>query len=148
MDQLMSSRSIATDKASGYGIDNDSIMSITSKPTTVRFWVVDLAGIERSKRSGAFIRFTRQKEASLINLSLMNLSACLRALKQNQSSNSSRSMVPFHDSKLTHLIMGHLTGNSASRTRMIVNVNPYVADFDETHHVLAYAADARSIRID
>eukprot|EP00979_Chaetoceros_neogracilis_P010971 scaffold2630_cov195-Chaetoceros_neogracile.AAC.3 len=89
MDQTMSRKSIATGKASGYGIDNDSIMSITSKPTNVRFWVVDLAGIERSKRTGAFIRFTRQKEASLINLSLMNLSACLRALKQNQSSNSS-----------------------------------------------------------
>jgi hypothetical protein len=140
--------SIATDEASGYGTDDDSIMSITSKPKTVRFWVVDLAGSERSKRTGAFSRSTRQKEASLINSSLMNLMTCLRALRQNQSSNSSRSMVPFRDSKLTHLFMGHLTGHSASRTRMIVNVNPSVADFDETQHVLAYAADARSVRID
>jgi len=140
--------SIATEETSGYGTDDDSVMSSTSKPKTVRFWVVDLAGSERSKRTGAFSRSTRQKEASLINSSLMNLMTCLRALKQNQSSNSSRSMVPFRDSKLTHLFMGHLTGHSASRTRMIVNINPSMADFDETQHVLAYAADARSVRID
>eukprot|EP00979_Chaetoceros_neogracilis_P005571 scaffold1014_cov274-Chaetoceros_neogracile.AAC.17 len=138
--------SIATDEAAGYGTDDNSIMSITSKPKTVRFWVVDLAGSERSKRTGVFSRSTIQKEASLINSSLMNLMTCLRTLKQNQSSNSSRSMVPFRDSKLTHLFSSHLTGYSASQTCMIVNVNPSVADFDETRHVLEYAVDARSIR--
>jgi hypothetical protein len=142
------SSSIATDEAAGYGTDDDSIMSITSKPKTVRFWVVDLAGSERSKRTGVYSRSTMQKEASLINSSLMNLMTCLRTLKQNQSSNSSRSMVPFRDSKLTHLLMGHLTGYSASQTRMIVNVNPSVADFDETRLVLKYALDARSLRIE
>ena len=128
--------SIATDEASGY---SDGIMS--------SFWVVDLAGSERSKRTGAFSR-VRQNEANHINSSLMNLMTCLRTLKQNQSSKSSRSMVPFRDSKLTHLLMGHLTGISTSRTRMIVNVNPSATDFDETLRVLKYAADARSIRIE
>ena len=140
--------SIATDEASGYGTDDDSVMSTSSKPKFVRFWVVDLAGSERSKRTGAYCRSTRQKEASLINSSLMNLMTCLRALRKNQSTNSSRSMVPFRDSKLTHLFMGHLTGHSASRTRMIVNVNPSIEDFDETQHVLSYAIEARSVRID
>lgn len=139
--------SIATE-ASEYCTDDDSVASSNTKPKTVRFWVVDLAGSERSKRTGTFSRSTRQKEASLINSSLMNLMTCLRALKKNQSSNHTRTMVPFRDSKLTHLFMGHLTGLSASRTSMIVNVNPSVADFDETQHVLSYAVHARSVRID
>lgn len=139
--------SIATE-TSEYITDDDSVASTGTKPKTVRFWVVDLAGSERSKRTGAFSRSARQKEASIINSSLMNLMTCLRALKKNQSSNHSRMMVPFRDSKLTHLFMGHLTGVSASRTSMIVNVNPSVADFDETQHVLSYAVHARSVRID
>jgi hypothetical protein len=142
------SSSITTDEAAGYGTDDDSIMSVTSKPKTVRFWVVDLAGSERSKRTEAFSHSTMQKEASLINSSLIDHMTCLRTLKQNQSSNSSRSMVPFRDSKLTHLLMGHLTGHSASQTRMIVNINPSAADFDETQLVLNYADDARSFRIE
>ena len=48
---------------------------------------------------------------------------------------------------MTHLFMNHLTGTCASRTLMIVNVNPAVADFDETQHVLAYATAARSGQI-
>jgi hypothetical protein len=139
--------SIVTE-TSEYITDDDSVVSVGSKPKTARFWVVDLAGSERSKRTGTFSRSARQKEASLINSSLMNLMTCLRALKKNQSSNNSRMMVPFRDSKLTHLFMGHLTGLSASRTSMIVNVNPSVADFDETQHVLSYAVHARSVRID
>ena len=41
----------------------------------------------------------------------------------------------------------HLTGPSANRTLMIVNVNPSVADFDETQHVLAYATAARTVQV-
>ena len=137
-----------TTEVSGYATDDDSVSSNTSKPKSVRFWVVDLAGSERSKRTGAFSRSTRQKEASIINNSLMNLMTCLRAMKNNQATNNGRSMVPFRDSKLTHMFMGHLTGASASRTSMIVNVNPSIADFDETQRVLLYAVDARSVRID
>jgi hypothetical protein len=153
--ELMASHNNGVDNASlasevsGYTAnDDDSVASISNKPRSARFWVVDLAGSERSKRTGAFSRSTRQKEASLINSSLMNLMTCLRTLKNNQSSNSIRSKVPFRDSKLTHLFMGHLTGSAASRTSMIVNVNPSVADFDETQHVLCYAVDAKSVRID
>lgn len=136
-------------EVSGYTTnDDDSVVSMSVKPRSVRFWVVDLAGSERSKRTGTFSRSARQKEASLINSSLMNLMTCLRTLKNNQSSNSIRSKVPFRDSKLTHMFMGHLTGSAASRTSMIVNVNPSVADFDETQHVLCYAVDAKSVRID
>ena len=140
--------SVATEISGYTANDDESINSTSRKPRSVRFWVVDLAGSERSKRTGTFSRSVRQKEASLINSSLMNLMTCLRTLKNNQSMSNTRSKVPFRDSKLTHLFMGHLTGLSASRTSMVVNVNPSVADFDETQHVLCYAVDAKSVRID
>lgn len=45
------------------------------------------------------------------------------------------------------MFMNHLTGPSASRTSMIVNVNPAADDFDETQHVLSYAVTARNVKI-
>jgi hypothetical protein len=133
---------------SGYGTDDDSVMTNSDKKSSVSLWVVDLAGSERSKRTGNFSRSMRQKEAALINSSLMKLMRCLQTLRDNQNSSSASSVVPFRESKLTHLFMGHLTGSSASRTSMIVNINPAAADFDETQHVLGYATVARSVRID
>lgn len=133
---------------SGYGTDDDSVMTNAAKKSSVSLWVVDLAGSERSKRTGNFSRSMRQKEAALINSSLMKLMRCLQTLRDNQNSSTVSNVVPFRESKLTHLFMGHLTGSSASRTSMIVNINPAAADFDETQHVLAYATVAKSVRID
>jgi hypothetical protein len=139
--------SVATG-TSGYGTDDDSVLTNAGKKSAVTLWVVDLAGSERSKRTGNFSRSMRQKEAALINSSLMKLMRCLQTLRDNQNSSSVANVVPFRESKLTHLFMGHLTGSSASRTSMIVNINPAAADFDETQHVLAYATVAKSVRID
>lgn len=108
---------------------------------SVKFWIVDLAGSERTKRTGG----VRQKEANIINTSLMKLMRCLSVMRENQG--SSKAVVPFRESKLTHLFMSHLTGPSASRTTMIVNVNPAASDFDETQHVLGYAVAAKSVQI-
>jgi len=105
----------------------------------VKLWIVDLAGSERTKRTAAGA--TRQKEATLINTSLMTLMRCLSAMQHHQK------VVPYRESKLTHLFMSHLTSKSSSRTTMIVNVNPAAADFDETQHVLGYAVAAKSILI-
>lgn len=136
--------------------DNDSVVSMNgystdeevaflSKQKKATLWIVDLAGSERSKRTG--LSSARQKEASQINMSLMTLMRCLSAMRENQK-HSSSSIIPFRESKLTHLFMTHLTGPSASRTSMIVNVNPAVDDFDETQHVLGYASQATTIRLD
>jgi Kinesin motor domain len=108
---------------------------------TTKFWIVDLAGSERTKRTGG----VRQKEATQINASLMTLMRCLTAMRENQVSN--KGVVPFRESKLTHLFMGHLTGPGASRTSMIVNVNPAACDFDETQHVLGYAVVAKNVQV-
>jgi len=56
-------------------------------------------------------------------------------------------IVPFRESKLTHLFMNHLAGSTAGRTVMIVNVNPQPADYDETQHVLNSATIAQSVKV-
>ena len=117
-------------------------------------WIVDLAGSERSKRTGALSHTRHQKEAALINASLMNLMRCLREMLNHQPKKrggtgtaSKGGVVPFRESKLTHMFMNHLTGPAASRTSMIVNVNPAADDYDETQHVLGYATTARSVTV-
>ena len=141
--------SVGTASSKGYSTDDDNSVQSKKKRkrNSVTFWIVDLAGSERSKRTGVFSRSVRQKEAALINSSLMKLMRCLQTLRYNQSTSHSASVVPFRESKLTHLFMDHLTGKAASRTSMIVNINPSIADFDETQHVLSYATVAKSIRI-
>jgi hypothetical protein len=121
------------------------------------FWIVDLAGSERSKRTGVGAKSAQQREASGINTSLMKLWRCLKQLRSNQQNKAAAlasnqpapkaPLVPFRESKLTHLFMNHLSGSSAGRTVMIVNVNPQPDDYDETQHVLNSAAIAQSVKI-
>lgn len=137
--------------------NNSDNISVTSSlgsndlaENSVSMWIVDLAGSERSKRTGMMSRSIRQKEAMLINASLMKLMRCIRTIQTNQQCNSkssSQTVVPFRECKLTHLFMNHLTGASGSRISMVVNVNPAAVDYDETQHVLDYAAVARSVQI-
>ena len=128
---------------SGYSTDEEVNHFAKSNLT---LWIVDLAGSERSKRTG-LDNSQRQKESSLINKSLMTLMRCLTVMRETGRQSSS-SVVPYRESKLTHVFMSHLNGKSASRTAMVVNVNPSIADFDETQHVLSYASQARLIQMD
>ncbi|CAJ1936959.1 unnamed protein product [Cylindrotheca closterium] len=128
--------------ASGYTTDEEAASMQKRKEATI--WLVDLAGSERAKRTG--LGSSRQKEASQINKSLLTLMRCLTAMRE-KGSKSSSNVIPFRESKLTHLFMRHLTGSSSHRTSMVVNVNPSIADFDETQHVLAYASKAKTIQL-
>lgn len=125
------------------GYSTEEEVNHTANKRIATIWIVDLAGSERSKRTQ--MGSSRQKEASQINKSLMTLMRCLTIMREGSRSSS---IVPFRESKLTHVFMGHLTGPSAWRTAMIVNVNPSISDFDETQHVLAYAASTRLIQLD
>jgi hypothetical protein len=127
---------------SGYSTDEEVVWAQTKNVSTV--WIVDLAGSERAKRTG--MGSSRQKEASLINKSLLTLMRCLTIMRESGRQKSAN-VIPFRESKLTHLFMRHLMGSSASRTSMVVNVNPSIADFDETQHVLAYASKAKTIQL-
>lgn len=133
------------DSMSGYSTDEEA--KVRSKLAAGTIWIVDLAGSERSKRVGA-VGSARQKESTKINNSLMTLMRCLNTMKENGKQGNSASVVPFRESKLTHIFMGHfLASRSAARTAMMVNVNPSVEDFDETQHVLAYSRKAKLIEI-
>jgi hypothetical protein len=129
---------------SGYTTDDEVSTLSRRKATTI--WIVDLAGSERSKRTQ--VGSTRQKESTQINKSLMTLMRCLRAMKEDGRHGGSSSVMPFRDSKLTHIFMCHLTSSSAARTAIMVNVNPGKDDFDETQHVLAYATQAKLVEMD
>ena len=132
------------DYTSGYSTDQEATMRSRNNTNTI--WIVDLAGSERSKRTK--IGGARQKESTKINNSLMTLMRCLNAMKKDGKKGISKNVIPFRDSKLTHIFMGHLTSASAAQTAMMVNVNPSVEDFDETQHVLAYSRKAKLIEID
>lgn len=64
-----------------------------------------------------------------INNSLMTLRSCLEILRENQNQGTSK-MVPYRDSKLTHLFKNYFDGEG--QVRMIVCVNPRADDYDET----------------
>jgi len=64
-----------------------------------------------------------------INNSLMTLRTCLEILRENQLSGSNK-MVPYRDSKITHLFKNYFDGEG--QVKMIVCVNPRVEDYDET----------------
>ena len=64
--------------------------------------VVDLAGSERARKTKA--TGERLKEASNINVSLMNLGRCLEAIKWNQDNPGKvPHVVPFRHSNLTRI---------------------------------------------
>ncbi|PSC76545.1 Kinesin KIF19 [Micractinium conductrix] len=110
-----------------------------------RMSFVDLAGSERAQRTGNV--GVRLKESVAINSSLMTLGRCLEALRWNQQHRdkapASLRVVPYRESKVTHLFRDALHG--WGQVVLSVNVSPVSKDYDETAHVLKYAALATQI---
>ncbi len=82
----------------------------------------------------------------------MTLMRCLRETLKHQPEKDGVASkggvaISFRDSKLTHMFKNHLTGPAASRTCLIVNVNPAADDFDETQHSFKCADAARRVEI-
>uniref|UniRef100_A0A1D1ZPM9 Kinesin motor domain-containing protein n=1 Tax=Auxenochlorella protothecoides TaxID=3075 RepID=A0A1D1ZPM9_AUXPR len=103
---------------------------------------VDLAGSERAQRTGNV--GLRLKESVAINSSLMTLGRCLEALRWNQQHREGPLRVlPYRESKVTHLFRDALHG--WGQVVLSVNVSPCAKDYDETTHVLRYAATASQI---
>lgn len=108
-----------------------------------RLAFVDLAGSERAHRTGA--SGARLLESSAINASLMTLGRCFEALRHNQARpRGERRLVPYRESKVTHLFRDAFHGQGA--LALLVCVSPDAADYDETQHVLRYAAVAAKIK--
>lgn len=95
--------------------------------------LVDLAGSESPKTS------TRMDETKNINRSLSELSNVILALVQRNEH------VPYRNSKLTHLLMPSLGGNS--KTLMFVNVAPFQDCFVESVKSLRFAAQVNSCKL-
>ncbi|XP_074661164.1 kinesin-like protein KIF23 [Tubulanus polymorphus] len=104
--------------------------------------LVDLAGSERSSRTKS--AGDRLKEAGNINKSLMSLRTCIEILRENQTTGSNK-MVPYRDSKITHLFKNYFDGEG--KVRMIVCVNPKADEFDETLHVMRFAEMTQEVQV-
>ena len=80
------------------------------------------------------------RESVAINSSLMTLARCLEALRWNQMHPvAERRLVPYRESKITHLFRDALHG--WGQILLSVNVSPVACDYDETSHVLKVCAD-------
>ncbi|XP_045782885.1 protein claret segregational-like [Maniola jurtina] len=94
--------------------------------------LVDLAGSESGKTT------QRMDETKHINRSLSELAKVILSLQTNQSH------IPYRNSKLTHLLMPSLGGNS--KTLMLVNINQFDECFGETLNSLRFATKVNSCR--
>ncbi|KAF3688763.1 Kinesin-like protein KIF23 Kinesin-like protein 5 Mitotic kinesin-like protein 1 [Channa argus] len=111
--------------------DGDNILQDKNQVTVSQLCLVDLAGSERTGRTGA--EGTRIREAGNINQSLLNLRTCIEILRENQMCGTNK-MVPYRDSKITHLFKNYFDGEG--KVRMIVCVNPKADDYEETLNFL------------
>ena len=91
---IRATKPLHDDKATG-AASRGSKVKVTE--TTGMMSLVDLAGCERIKKSGA--QGQQFKEATNINSSLLTLGSVMKAL-----ANPHRQHVPFRDSKLTYLL--------------------------------------------
>jgi kinesin family protein 23 len=104
--------------------------------------LVDLAGSERTGRTGA--KGERLREAGNINNSLMSLRACLDMLRYNQKNNTSK-LVPYRDSKITHLFKAYFEGEGC--VKMIICINPSKDEYDETIQVMKFAEASQEVMV-
>ncbi|KAI8345711.1 kinesin motor domain-containing protein [Mortierella sp. GBAus27b] len=110
------------------------------KTTVSRLSIVDLAGSERVRNTNSTGQ--RRREAGNINNSLMVLGHCMEIIRLNQMPGTkAQQMVPYNRSKLTQLFQSALDGQSKSSVvGLIINVNPFQNEFDETIQTLRFSA--------
>ncbi|KAG8224898.1 hypothetical protein J437_LFUL004639 [Ladona fulva] len=104
--------------------------------------LVDLAGSERTNRTNN--RGQRLREAGNINNSLLTLRTCFEVLRENQMNGTSK-VVPYRQSRLTHLFKNYFDGEG--QVKMIVCINPNAEDYDETVHVLKFADMSQEVQV-
>ncbi|XP_017261707.1 kinesin-like protein KIF23 isoform X4 [Kryptolebias marmoratus] len=122
--------------------DGDNILQDKNQVTVSQLCLVDLAGSERTGRTGA--EGTRIREAGNINQSLLNLRTCMEILRENQMCGTSK-MVPYRDSKVTHLFKNYFDGEG--KVRMVVCVNPKADDYEETLLVMRFAEMTQEVEV-
>ncbi|XP_042198909.1 kinesin-like protein KIF23 isoform X3 [Callorhinchus milii] len=122
--------------------DGDNVFQEKDQITVSQLSLVDLAGSERTTRTKA--EGSRLREAGNINQSLMTLRTCIEVLRENQMYGTNK-MVPYRDSKLTHLFKNYFDGEG--KVRMIVCVNPKADDYEETLLVMRFAEMTQEVEV-
>ncbi|OCT86720.1 hypothetical protein XELAEV_18020408mg [Xenopus laevis] len=122
--------------------DGDHVLQEREQITLSQLSLVDLAGSERTNRTRA--EGNRLREAGNINQSLMTLRTCIEVLRENQLCGTNK-MVPYRDSKLTHLFKNYFDGEG--KVRMIVCVNPKADDYEESLQVMRFAEMTQEVEV-
>ncbi|XP_043326859.1 kinesin-like protein KIF23 isoform X5 [Cervus canadensis] len=122
--------------------DGDNVLQEKEQITISQLSLVDLAGSERTNRTKA--EGNRLREAGNINQSLMTLRTCMEVLRENQTYGTNR-MVPYRDSKLTHLFKNYFDGEG--KVRLIVCVNPKAEDYEESLQVMRFAEVTQEVEV-
>ncbi|XP_027707555.1 kinesin-like protein KIF23 isoform X4 [Vombatus ursinus] len=122
--------------------DGDNVLQEKDQITLSQLSLVDLAGSERTNRTKA--EGNRLREAGNINQSLMTLRTCMEVLRENQMYGTNK-MVPYRDSKLTHLFKNYFDGEG--KVRMIVCVNPKAEDYEESLQVMRFAEMTQEVEV-
>lgn len=120
--------------------------AVITDPTMIcisQLSLCDLAGSERISRTKT--EGERIKQAGHINNSLMTLRSCLECLRENQKNGGSNKVVPYRDSKITHLFKNYFDGDG--KVNMIVCLNPRNEDFDESLHVMRFAEMTQEVKV-
>ncbi|XP_027017836.1 kinesin-like protein KIF23 isoform X3 [Tachysurus fulvidraco] len=122
--------------------DGDNILQDKNQVNVSQLCLVDLAGSERTSRTRA--EGSRLREAGNINQSLMTLRTCIEVLRENQMCGTNK-MVPYRDSKVTHLFKNYFDGEG--KVRMVVCVNPKADDYEETMLVMRFAEMTQEVEV-
>nr|XP_012996924.1 kinesin-like protein KIF23 isoform X3 [Cavia porcellus] len=122
--------------------DGDNVLQEKEHIMVSQLFLVDLAGSERTNRTKA--EGNRLREAGNINQSLMKLRTCMEILRENQMYGMNK-MVPYRDSKLTHLFKNYFDGEG--KVRMIVCVNPKTTDYEENLQVMRFAEVTQEVEV-
>ncbi|XP_023568344.1 kinesin-like protein KIF23 isoform X1 [Octodon degus] len=122
--------------------DRDNVLQEKEHILLSQLFLVDLAGSERTNRTKA--EGNRLREAGNINQSLMTLRTCMEILRENQMYGINK-MVPYRDSKLTHLFKNYFDGEG--KVRMVVCVNPKTTDYEENLQVMRFAEVTQEVEV-
>ena len=117
-------------------VESRSLIDQSEKIITSKLHLVDLAGNERTKKTGA--SGITMKEASYINRSLSYLEQVVVS-----SCDRKRDHVPYRQSKLTNMLKNSIGGNC--KTILIANVWPEAHHIDETLSTLRFATRMKQV---
>ena len=117
-------------------IESRSKVAQSEKVITSKLHLVDLAGNERTKKTGA--TGITMREANYINRSLSFLEQVVVS-----SNDKKRDHVPYRQSKLTNMLKNSIGGNCY--TILIANVWPEASHLEETISTLRFAGRMKQV---